>query len=1489
MQNPVYRSLFGSLLSLVVFVTGVPFQLWAQVQQTRTVSGSAPETGAEEEREKSLEKLLTSVLDPTRESPLDPFQMLKQTVIDERSKNNEILREKALLQDYEERIGFLERDIEALQAVGASQKAKKSEATMEAQKIQADFYIDDVQSRLAFARAELEELRSFDPRSGHSLNVDMMIDDRLRTRHYWGRRMKLLVSQGGEVITEIRQRDFTQSLSPGFSAENPLEDFRGQGEMTFIIADPGGRPLHKFFSPVEAVFFFAGYLVYVESSQLTENDHILPVRFIDLNYVRVNIGNAPLPVFTLPLKLNRKPEKFKIKNGFLKIGENLISHPQLALVSTRVGQPLFNVLVSLVDPWTYERTQSLIRQMLEFLKKSMDIQDSLFQEQFRRAIAADEYLRQFTESVERIQSVDTGQSGELVRKAFADGRISEAEYDHVKQGLFVNESLTHANQALFESRRLMTRIHLFMRFLMQPRPEGAPKVQQALLILAASSSHREQRLRSWEFVKDSPALKFVKYGTGAGVAVLGAMTFPDFFQIHIYKSVDLISAVEAHFMGYMEHIDYGRAYVHLSEDAFIRVTTGVTYIYDSYIIDHRWLKLLYGFAVIFTEILKPLAAIHIVVNSFIALKGTWNTRSLSRGQLGWLSAFYYHSREATQKYWEEKARDIEKSGGGKVSDITPSEEKLLFEYLQRLKQGRASTEDLIREIEKGRIGPESLFSAPPLKALKERLSPGGLKHILLSLLRVQQADEKRATRDYTRSEDTYHKMLAFSRNMGETYDEVAQNFPGKRIRAVREAMANTFLSYPSVIRSFKAALSMWNYVYLTHNYFYRPGQWFMFLIYPGFFKVTMNSRKGEQHFPSEYNGGLESWPRKLHRVVSRAVNNSSGFVSSLASNGGTDTGQKAEGHSPGNLLSQWMISEKGLEDLTRFESEIIKAEAEAIKLAKERAQKALMESIQDPARWQMIFDSSRKQGISSIGVSSLYDPKLKELNSRERFFYRAFFTRTFELLMQSFISEMTSTKLNNSMDPSSFAREFGRELREGGISPIDINKESIKRFRRDMEKNIDYEQVRSWAYGLAHRGEEFLKKTDIQFRMKLLQSIHPDNEQLGRVFTASKMAKNPQAMDRAVRAQISSVFSSIPMAIGSTLVLFASVQSGLLQPFDPGGMDTDTHFRYMSRYLFWTGFIPSILLGVIAGTWLKIQEDTRIGGQGGFDHVVKYSDGQKGFWRYYFKNLFRNPANNWRENQLHYLKIIWHTIPAASVTMIATNLYGLGRVDLGIFISGYVMIFATPLVGFGMQLGQAFELASAWIKSKIPGKFRAHKAAMQYVDHQIQMYKIKQSYILNFFDIIVMSGIVGELLTLADNTRYGTRAFIRLVFGGDTLAELISGLTDKMIEAFKIIPGVEPGMEAVKSIFTNKFEAWQRFPGELAEATADVERVEYDSRLPKNTLGELIGKTAAMATSWGLVTSSPYVGSHILQSINEKRLQRKASQIRCSVLFSGSF
>ncbi len=68
-------------------------------------------------------------------------------------------------------------------------------------------------------------------------------------------------------------------------------------------------------------------------------------------------------------------------------------------------------------------------------------------------------------------------------------------------------------------------------------------------------------------------------------------------------------------------------------------------------------------------------------------------------------------------------------------------------------------------------------------------------------------------------------------------------------------------------------------------------------------------------------------------------------------------------------------------------------------------------------------------------------------------------------------------------------------------------------------------------------------------------------------------------------------------------------------------------------------------------------------------------------------------------------------MPAALITFAITQFTALGRFDMGIFLSSYILYFTTPMSGINTKIEQAFELASSWVSSKIPKKYRASAKA----------------------------------------------------------------------------------------------------------------------------------------------------------------------------------
>lgn len=1538
-----YRSLFSVFLSITLILAGSPIQLFLKAQANTppederigVVGGTAQvatevsseidieaeqekanvdhllkeqqeadeladKAKAEEEYQQSIAELRESFGQPgRREAHLDPFLVTRQTIIDDREENlNSVVKQRAL-DDYLDRIKDIELTIEeyntlllqleakisnihndvastetalansldekvksiltrletvkkahgansqehkdVIAELGELRKAlfnlntNKATEAITSQKLEEYARIRlDIQSRIKLAQMEYEDVVKHDPREDKGLKIDYMIDKELSTRHYYGRKLRLTLESEGQILDEIRQEDYTQSLSPRFNKKG--HSYSDVENVHFTIDDHKGRVMHKFLNPISGVTFFGNHLVFIESSPTSELGNTVKVRFIDLRFSKVNIGNAPLPVFTLPVNLESHDQTLTHENGYLKVGGQRLSIQQFEMMS-QAQQVLFNVNVALVDPASYENARPLIKEVFEFFALSMESMDASFKAEMEKSIAATPYFQKLTSNMEARKALNPAKSKADITKALEDGQLSQVEFDQIKTAIGANESLVETNTALASGRGFMTRMNLLGHHIMNPRPEGSPKLFNAL-VMAAMPSSSDERARALSLTKGSFGARLAKYGAATGGVLLAASMLPDDYSFSLYQGFDLISATSQHFQGYLEHINYGGAYVDLAKDAFITSVTGWTYFFDSYLSDGKWTKFLYGLGQVLLVPVQLFAGIHFTTNTIKMANKTYKFRKLSTEDISYLKAFKAAADKDSKEYWSGLSEAETKSSGSKdVSEITDDEIVLLDEHIARLKDGREGITSVKRDLRQGKFG------------------------------------TKTALRNFATTMSGFGVVIKSAKATFAQIGKIVSRLNLTSEDSVLKAFARSYLSYSSLRSTFRTNALIWNFAFMIRSYAWSPSKWLLFVMYPDYFKVAVKSIPevpnptkdnpknvipGKQHFPSAYNGGLDTWLTKIKKLVKK-----------LPSRNKDDETSRSE-----------ITAGQALAEVRNFEKEIIKLEIAAIEVAKNKAQMALIESIRDPERLMALFDSTQRQGEVSTGIRHLNDKKIKSLTKQERLFYQSYFTRTFDLLMQKSIQELTSFETEET-NPAAFAREFKTRMMQEGMK-LDVShlsEENVKSLTVDAERLIDFTEVKEWAHNVSTKMDQFGTRFDTRLRHNVLQSMHPQNGQIKRFLKVSEKVNDPRAMERAMRSEISSLTTGIPLGIISALGLYAGVQTGVLMPFDANGLDTETHLNYMSRYLFYAGFIPGLVLSLLAHTWMKLQTDARIDSQGGFDQsMISNKDNKRGFWRYYLKNTFANPSNKWRDNHTYQLALIWSNIPAAAVTILVSNLYGLGRIDIETFLAQYFIIFATFLTGWNMKIGQGFELASSWISSKIPRGLRAHPKAQKYINESIQKRRMGFEFFENIYGIVVMENIAGDMLVLKDNVKHGTRAFIRMLFGGETPTTLIVNAANAASRAFNNLPGIEQIKNGVVKLFSNRYEAFERFPSRL-EKVPGIPQVGENPSLPKNVLGEFFGKTLGLISTWGAMAVGPYAIVDYFQKRRENKLQTEGQDM----------
>lgn len=1376
---------------------------------------------ADQEHADAIEELKNAFTAEGRaEAQLDPFLLTRQVVVDDRSDKLEAVTEQAKIDDYLERIDYFEDQIKQYQQLETETQRRLSLVT----DTQSESYIEltqilaDIQSRIQISQLELDDVKAFDPRNNNPLPVDLMIDEELSTRRYLGRKMRLVLTSNNDPINTLRQETYTQSLSPHKSITGV--SYTPEDNVLFRITDKKGRVLHQFLNPISSVLFYGQNIIFTEVPSPGETN--VKVRFINLDYFRSNVGNAPLPVFTMPLDSSNGDRTLKIENGHLYVGQDRVNYQQLSMLSY-TQQIIFNVSVALADPNAYENALPLLQETLRYFEQSMKDTGKSFDSQISNSLNADTYIKSLISNLASQPRPNPEATTELLDSALKDGKISDTEHAAIKTQLGSFSQSLEANLGLASGKSFMNRMNLLMRYLMHPRPEGAPKLFNALVMIVAPKDETS-RSRALDFAKNSFVYKLAKYGAAVGGVYLAGTLLPEPYTIDLYKGLDLISATSQHFMGYLEHIKYGKAYNDLSQDAFITSTTGFTYMHSSYLSEGKWAPFLSGLGSILLIPLKVFASIHFTLNTYKAVRGTFEVRSISGGQLSFLESFKAAARLEQINYWSKAADAEKKVSGSDIEKITPELATLLNDHLDRIRQGRDGIRAVERDLRKGKYGTHT-----------------GLHNLVDAL-------------------GGFAKKLSFGNKISIVFSDLVSklNIRGGE-DSLRSAMLNSYFSYSSLTYIFKPIALFWNYLFLPRVFWLSPSKYFLFALYPDYFKAAVASVPKQQHFPSQYNGGLKLWTEKWRL-----------YLSTLAHS----TFSEAKISQIGNIL----VSPENLARLRAFEKNVIGIERAAMSMAQDKAQIALIENIKDPERLAIIFDSASQPGTVSTGIRNLNDKKLKTLTNYERAFYRAYFTRTFDTIMQKMMTDISSSKLLSDLDPKDYGRTFRQELIRGNIEPELLSPEQFEALKAEIKENLDEEAIRRWSEDTAKSWSGTLERFTLNLRHKALATYHPANGPVRRFMTVQEKVNDTRAMDRAVRMEVTNLVSGIPIGIISSLALYAGVQTGMLMPFDPNGLNTETHYNYFSRQMFYAGWIPGLIFGIMTGTWMKLQEDSRIAEIGGFDKVIKHSDGKKGFWRFYFKNFFKNPNNKWVSNHTFYLKLITANIPAAIITTASMDLIGLQRLEVGNFLTSYLMIYATAFMGMNIKMDQAFELASTWMYNRVPRALRAHPSAQKYINMAIQKHKIWYGYVDNLWSIVIYENIAGAMLTRKDSSEYGTRAFERLIWGGDTFAQIANRILDSMSSTLQKIPGATSVIDGLQMLISNNYEAFERYPDRIPKIPG-VEQVIENPNLPKNALAELLGKGLGFIASWGPVFASPYIFTDWLQKRRERRIQREGTAI----------
>lgn len=1117
----------------------------------------------------------------------------------------------------------------------------------------------------------------------------------------------------------------------------------------FEIVSNKGLKLNTFHINVKTMTTFGPYVIWTHSDSFDKDTGVQYFSFIDLATYSASIGHADIPVYRLPLHTGEEITSIAVKNKNLILSGATGSSTEpieAFMAASENGQMAFNMTSNVTTPEDVAKTLPYLDAVTDVMEKGMraNLADAAADKEdgkqalpllndlgkdLKEQILQDKQLFAFIK--DKKTDLNTAEvAGLSAQMKAVMGRYTEGL---TKSELLKKRMEKNVARTKF-SRELKGKFDKFTRALLVPSPNASLKIKRALIAVGAMRSM--ERGKPWQLLIDRPWL----YATAVGAGIAYGVA-PEAFMKVVEGGLALGN-------GIYDYTKYAVMGVGQSLLKGTYATFGplVDWINPwnpnpsaakaQYISDGNWWRTLVGLSFYIP----------------ITLLSYWVPHTLFN-----LHHAYIDSRE---KGWEFNKRNF-----------THYMRQFSRDYYQRLGEDEMRRRQIKKVNEKGEE--EEIVLTPEENEEIEA-------HMLVRQAKIDERKAKswtgRLKRYFQHSNDELAEATKRSEAAKRAHD------PGRKVNNIWKAIAYMSFSYPAMELTLGRWVQFWNWfagmryntasfltlrdVGLKYNfpifiYRLKPITGSVRMLFPDFFTTTVakreehdpktNKRTSKLTIPTVLNGGTRTWQFRDMIWLKESL-----FGKPAAM-------QEAED----DLVREMTASEfKGITE--DFEREILDVEEQVQKVAFEAAIKRLPDFVSDKEDLVKIFTEKPFQSVA--------EKRIRELPSEIRTFIRLYFEEIYEQAMGDYLKAVIQKE-----DPTFLSSTEGAGMSLGEL------KERLISFRREnrIRKSYDFsgadaatlaarvttdEELYKAVAKQARKGELSITNFLMNRKFHVIADMDPkQNPSMERYADVQDRMKSPNALSRAIRAEISKLIITFPLNLAFKLALTAGIFEGAFKPIQEHFLGPNSVF-YLSRDSFYMTMLAGFVMGMMADAWVKLQQDSRQDAMGDFGHVPKGEDAEKGIWSWFVKQ-FNAKNNSISANWAYSNKIAFWNFPAALTNM--ALFYGLfsGRLDFSFILAGYAMAFGTPLSALGMKIDQAFERAVEYASRGIKDeRWLAHPGLQAMVSAEKQRYR-------NRFQLLadVYLNIVGNWQTTVEMipTNYGPRGFARALFGGPLLEEAI--------------------------------------------------------------------------------------------------------------------
>ncbi len=1105
----------------------------------------------------------------------------------------------------------------------------------------------------------------------------------------------------------------------------------------------GQDTLHSFHLPTRAITTFGPYVVFVHNQSYDEQTGVQYLSFLDLSFYGPSIGRTDIPVFRLPVASSQAITSLGVKNKKLMLNNKATVAIEAFMAASELQQAAFNITANLVDPQDIADVIPYIESLQTYFEKIMQAQIQEASDAPEASKRAKVQLLELSENIgKQIQQnkkltefagkANNQLSPEEVAQLSTELRqLIEPYSKGVETAKTVNDRMSAVAQRFSASRGMKARLEAFFSRILSPVPNASLKVKRALVYVGAFRN--QERGKFMDFLLDRPYLSSFLMA-----ASMMSAASPEAFLELLRGSLALGNGI----FDYSKFalLGLGEAFVKGTIATFSPVADLGTGFYKQYLAGDNLSKTLIGLGAFVPFIMSLYFIPHMIFN---------------------LHKIYLDWRKPSWK------------------GFVQNQQQFVSEYYARLAEDEAKRRHLNEK--------EKAEAAVTFTAEEE--------------LEIRQFIEMRKTESpaYRTPGFLGRSWRAFGSSMAKLKSKIGM---GKLKSETWSALTSVAFSYPAMELTLGRWVKFWNWfsgtryttvgfltlrdVGLKYNFpiFIRPKpiSAAVRMTFPDFF-TTVVAKGGalkdangkaighEVSVPTVLNGGTRSWEIRDMIWLKETIFGKPSSVQAVEN----------------EVVRELSLSQlKGLTEA--FEKEIVAVEREVFQVAFQAALRRLPDFLTDKKELINLFIHSP--------MKTAFEKRIRAFPVEVRTFLRLYFEEVYAATMSDYLRREI-VRFEHSRAENSTPKEIMDSLSLAGL------KAKLLELRKEARSTDAFHFNSREASGLAHKhgldqaiydrvakqarkGELSLHNWIVNRKYNLIADMDPkQNGSMERYATVQERLKSPNALSRAVRAEISKLLITFPLDLGFKLVLSAGVFEGAFKPIQDQ-MFSDNSIFYLSRDSFYMLTAAGFTMSMMADAWVKIQQDARQDDMGDFGQIPQGQDAAGSFFRWYMKQ-FNAKNNSLLGNWAFSNKISFWNLPAALVNIGLFSYMFSGRVDLSYLLAGYVVAFATPVSAFYFKVDQAFERAVDYAARGIKDeKWMAHPEIQELIAKERQYYRNRFQWLNDIY-----GNIQGNWLQNVEviPTSQGTRGFVRSLLGGYLVEEaLVEKLLRPIGNAAQTVP-----------------------------------------------------------------------------------------------------